>query len=553
MRFLPIVERELRVASRERKTHLFRVSTAFVASVVAGSLLFNISALGGSSFGGRQLFVALTGIGFYGCLMAGVAYSADAISRENREGTLGLLFLTDLKGYDVVLGKLTAASLISFLALFATFPVLALPLMLGGVTWLQFLSVFAALGNTLFFSHALTLLVSTVYQETQKAMSAAVLFLISVVAGLPFVQYLPFLEPFRATLSKTALFSPGYCFYESVQGPGISCFASLVCSHLLAWTFLLFASYRVKRCWQVKSVTTIGWRARWSRWVLGSPEFRLNLRRQLLDQSGYLWLISRSRFKRVGVWTGFVIVIFALAFLHNRVAGGWASIGKAELLVLMFALHAIVRIAVAGESSRHLDRQKRNGELELLLSATPLCNKDILGAHDQALKRLFLGPLVFVLGVDALLLVWGCSRDASPFMGLSANLAYVISILSAVGLLLFDLWSLRWVGLWSGLAVRRPGQGMGNALSRIFSPPFLLFVVFRAPLAFISRTGASAFFLYLTLWMLIRVANNVAFVWWAKSRLRTDLRVYVLPIGDEQLTWLGKLGRFLGICVRRMK
>ena len=41
---------------------------------------------------------------------AGLLGTADCVSSEKRDGTLGLLFLTDLKGYDVICGKLAANS-----------------------------------------------------------------------------------------------------------------------------------------------------------------------------------------------------------------------------------------------------------------------------------------------------------------------------------------------------------------------------------------------------------------------------------------------------------
>ena len=56
------------------------------------------------------LFCILTGSAVFYCLLSGVWFTADCLSEEKREGTLGLLFLTDLKGYDVVLGKLVATS-----------------------------------------------------------------------------------------------------------------------------------------------------------------------------------------------------------------------------------------------------------------------------------------------------------------------------------------------------------------------------------------------------------------------------------------------------------
>src|SRR5438094_2612698 len=98
---------------------------------------------------GHPLFTYLTGYAFGLCLFPGVFLTADCLSEEKREGTLGLLFLTDLKGYDVVLGKLMATSLNAFYGLLAIFPLLALPLLLGGVSLWEFCRVMLALVNTL--------------------------------------------------------------------------------------------------------------------------------------------------------------------------------------------------------------------------------------------------------------------------------------------------------------------------------------------------------------------------------------------------------------------
>ena len=68
------------------------------------------------------------------CLFAGVRYTADALSAERREGTVGLLFLTDLRGYDVVIGKLTITSLNAFFGVLGALPLLAVPVLIGGVS-----------------------------------------------------------------------------------------------------------------------------------------------------------------------------------------------------------------------------------------------------------------------------------------------------------------------------------------------------------------------------------------------------------------------------------
>ena len=57
---------------------------------------------------GMSLFYTLSSFTFFYCAMSGIWVTSDCISEEKGEGTLGLLFLTDLKGYDVVFGKLAA-------------------------------------------------------------------------------------------------------------------------------------------------------------------------------------------------------------------------------------------------------------------------------------------------------------------------------------------------------------------------------------------------------------------------------------------------------------
>src|SRR5438093_3269692 len=135
---------------------------ALVAFVIgAGFLALSIA---GYAFGtpslGRGLFAALTWLCLAAALSAGPFFTSDCLSEEKREGTLGLLFLTDLRGYDVVLGKLTATSLRSFYALLAVFPILAVTFMMGGVTGTEFWRTFLALVSALCVSLAAGMFIS---------------------------------------------------------------------------------------------------------------------------------------------------------------------------------------------------------------------------------------------------------------------------------------------------------------------------------------------------------------------------------------------------------
>src|SRR5206468_12968739 len=120
---------------------------------------------------------------------AGVFLTADCLSEEKREGTLGLLFLTDLKGYDVVLGKLLATSVPAIYGVLAVFPVLAITLTMGGVTAGEFWRMTLVFLNTLFFSLSVGMLVSSVSQRENRAMTGAAGMILLVSLGLPLVEW----------------------------------------------------------------------------------------------------------------------------------------------------------------------------------------------------------------------------------------------------------------------------------------------------------------------------------------------------------------------------
>src|SRR5437762_13702126 len=100
MTFLPIADRELRVAARKRSTFWLRVIAASVTILISAGFLGIgglMEAQGGGMFPlslGAILFWILTWGSFVCACFAGVFFSSDTLSEEKREGTLGLLFLT---------------------------------------------------------------------------------------------------------------------------------------------------------------------------------------------------------------------------------------------------------------------------------------------------------------------------------------------------------------------------------------------------------------------------------------------------------------------------
>ena len=96
MVLLPIVQREFQRATRRRKTYWVRASAAIAAVLFGIVVLLNSWAAPATA--GRTLFEITSGISFWICLFAGVFTTSVCLSEERRQGTLGLLFLTPLKG-----------------------------------------------------------------------------------------------------------------------------------------------------------------------------------------------------------------------------------------------------------------------------------------------------------------------------------------------------------------------------------------------------------------------------------------------------------------------
>jgi len=129
-----LVDRELRAAARRAGTWWWRVGGALALCV--GALMPALPFLHDAppAFQGEVLFTALIIPLWFSCWMAGMVLTADSLARECREGTLGLLFLTDLCPATVVGGQLASGSLQALGAVVAALPLLTLPILLGGVS-----------------------------------------------------------------------------------------------------------------------------------------------------------------------------------------------------------------------------------------------------------------------------------------------------------------------------------------------------------------------------------------------------------------------------------
>src|SRR4051812_12478085 len=133
---LPIAERELRIGARASATYRSRRNIAAIGLFTFFILYWTFGTLGPLLI--PRIFFALSSLCLLYTLFAGLILTADCISSEKREGTLGLLFLTALKPRDLVLGNMLGTALKAFYGLLATFPVLGISVLLGGIEYSEF-------------------------------------------------------------------------------------------------------------------------------------------------------------------------------------------------------------------------------------------------------------------------------------------------------------------------------------------------------------------------------------------------------------------------------
>jgi ABC-type transport system involved in multi-copper enzyme maturation permease subunit len=521
MTFFPIVERELIEASRRRGTYWIRLAASAVALVLGGwvMLLMHQAPPGSLAI---ALFVTISVAAFVYCLFIGVFRTADCLSEEKREGTLGLLFLTDLRGYDIVLGKLVATSLNAFYGILALFPVMAISLLLGGVTVGEFWRVVLVALGTLFFSLAVGMFCSAISRDERRAMVVAFIIVLFFAGGLPVLAAA--LEGGRLNnfiVPYLFIPSPGYAAYMAFDATFSApakfnyFYHSIAFTHALSWILLLMSSAIVPRTWQDKALTAAAVRRR--QWIhglhLGSPGRRNRFRARLLDRNPFCWLVSRHRTKPFAVWMFLAAcgAAWSLGLIFER--RDWQDEGAYVLTALI--VHTVLKFWVATEASRRFSLDQQSGALELLLS-TPMPVQQMIRGQMMGLERQFAAPVLVVLLADFIFLFTG-PHDSDEVMLWVAGMVVLVA----------DLITLSWLGMWRGLNSRHPNRAAVATLVRVLALPWVVFCLVLTLVALSDSLGRSSSWnnkspIYL--WIAISLGFDALFGLPAARRLVTRFR-----------------------------
>jgi ABC-type Na+ efflux pump permease subunit len=510
----PIAERELRVASRSPRTYRGRFISAFIFGAMTAWMLWALTHLRMPSWMvAPQVFSMMTFAATLICLF-NINNTADSISAEKRSGTLGLLFLTDLKGRDIVVGKLAAFGIATFYALMGTLPMIFIPYLLGGIEAINLLKTAITLLNTLFFALSAGLWVSAKSWHQKRAMNAAVWIALIFAWGIPGLSALLFA---KYRLIKTAgilvLFSP---FYQQQHanpfGTGLMLdhyWISLGLVHALAWLALWRACSILPQAWQDRPVSseTGRWRARWRDWKFGSGEVRKSFRTRLLNRNAVHWLSSVEMRAPWWVWLFIGLVLMGWVatwawfnFVIRETVALW-NIGIAAVIILQLGMW----LRAAAVASEVLARDRFSGALELLLS-TSLSVREVALGQMLTARRQLLGPVIFIFLLGIAVFLMGYPEAIHPEDRANCWMTFI-----GLNVLFFaELVSAFWTGLWAACSTRVANGSVALVMLRLLILPLVVYMLVITVCAVFNIHNLENFRVWFLGWFLITFVNAVA-------------------------------------------
>ncbi len=394
------------------------------------------------AFGLDNDFLAGTGAALlsslHACLFVGIwilvpTMTADCLSRERREGTLPLLFLTNLRPFDIVLAKATAHALRAFTFWLATLPAMTLPFLIGGASWqhamlsalLNFTAMCLALGAGVLASshckswvHALVgglalasafgfglcvlnvfLFHATVWSHLQwggHPPSGVLGSPNALTAGVWLVSNLEQLVTFLGGIPGGA---DSWMHMQAWIGLG---------TLLFLWCCFRFAARNVARHWRDEPPSAF---VRWAERKLCTPvvavDFLKRWMRRTLSRNPVGWLEVRSWNARLTVWVWFgLIVVFYSFALADLTPSGLRALQPQAFIGWLLAG------SIAFNAAGSFRRERESGVLELLL-VSPLSVAEIVNGRLLGIWGQFLPATGLLVAISASLAGWATSHQES--------------------------------------------------------------------------------------------------------------------------------------------
>jgi len=446
MMWFQVIARELRSEARQPYAYWTRVGAAGIALIIGGIWTLD---KGSWDWSGAEVFEIVQPTLFSLIWLAGPVLTCDSISRERREGTLGLLLLTRLQPGDIGLAKACSGMVRALTMVLAVLPMLSISLLLGGVSGADLLraglmDVMALLGAV-----GAGLLASSRCRNFSRAALLALIYAALTLLFLGSLQTFFYIMNHRLShaedwlavmLAGPWVLCAGFPSVWRYTG-GVSTTVYLWLSAgqvLLAGLFVCLVLRGLNR--NLRAVATETGRSARQEWwwrVFCTPRWFtgwLKRRQQwLLNRNPIGWLQRRTWSARLSTWGWLGVVTVAESAM---VLGGGGSLS--DIRDLQLWLGGLVAVGLAFSAADSFRGERETGALELLLVA-PLKVRQIITG------RLFglWGQYVLVFGL-LVGLWWYASGWHGPawgrgWMGLANELGQARGLMFLVFLSTFML------------------------------------------------------------------------------------------------------------------
>jgi ABC-type Na+ efflux pump permease subunit len=462
MNVMPVVIRELREQSRQGATYWLRWLGAGLLSA-AGILVWTNSGLRYQQ--GGEFFHFMHLVLFWSIWFLVPLLTADCLSRERREGTLGLLFLTPLSPRDLVVAKGLAQALRAATFWSASLPVLLIPFLLGGISWMEVAQSVVVNLSSFWLALGAGLLASSHNRRMHRALGGAMfwaflllvyLFLVhglamDLISSASFPPSQSWLETWGRLLSQGISMTLNIDIYRNLPPfrptPSLSLFdqGSVLARILISAVFMVAilissAARLIRRNWRDEPRSGLGLRMER---IFCTPRvarglFRRWMRRKI-EKNPIGWLEQRTWQARTVTWSWLAVLISIYSLLLTDPLSFMRFFGECQRVLTWLLL-----FSMAATASGSFQRERETGVLELLL-VSPLQVRQIISGRLRGIWGQFLPALLLLIGVwiymaRALRYVnWTNTDLETPFLT-GAILIVVFLCLPVIGL----YFSLRW-------------------------------------------------------------------------------------------------------------
>lgn len=523
---LPLLSKELAEQSARKRTYVIRT---LYACLLAGFALLmfwaevynEISSPFEVLGQGREMFTVILALQFAGVYLFMPAITCGVITAEKERNTIGLLLLTKLGPWTILLEKLLGRLVPMFTFLLLAMPLMGFTYAMGGVTQQQMWTSLWALFITILQVGALALACSAFFRTTVAAFIATY-----VIGFLMFFGPAILMEIFPPAEGLYEFACEGYCGLANATAQSVVHLWSTLAgnsnavrpepldidfrefSGILVAPVMLIDPYRVTAAWHVipRSLGVLATIPCWllvarlfvvrrafapsRNWLLGLFKNldglfqRINQNRftkgvvvisdstTLPGDDPIAWRETRKRslgtmryLVRIFVATEFPVFAMCLLLSIGGAYGyRYRAVGLEEISVMLCIVWVLVALLVSVKATSLVSSERSHETLDVLLS-TPMRCSDLVRQKFRGIRRLIVVLAMPLLTIIVFQVLWRqATHGLFGRLDEESTLLYLISSLLAVAIYLPMV---AWVSFYVGLRMRSQVKAIFASLAII--------------------------------------------------------------------------------------